>query len=109
MNAHGDPDLIDQAAQKFRSWAAQIRATISSETDRTWRMHGAACRVCAATSVPVWLDDGTETRQPALIVHSNEGTIAHVECGFCGSILTGDDLTGIIQARLATPTDAKTA
>lgn len=92
----GDQDTLATTLKLLRSWANQIRATISNDPDRTWRMHGAACQVCASTTVPVWNDDGEETRQPALIVHSNEGVIDKVECGFCGSTLTGPDLTRLL-------------
>lgn len=103
-----NPREIDQTVRKIRSWVSQIKATISSEADRTWRMHGAACTVCGSTTVPAWLDDGTETRQPALIVHSDDGVIGKVECGFCGSILTGDDLTAMVRDALGSTADRKT-
>lgn len=97
VNRQGDLDCIDQWARHLRSWAAQIRATISNDPDRTWRMHGAACRVCGSTSVPVYGDDGDKTRQPALIVHSEDGVIDLIRCDFCGSELNGPDLVDIVR------------
>jgi hypothetical protein len=86
--------------ETLRRWRSRVKATISNDPDRTWRMHGAACRVCSSTSVPVFDDDGTETRQPALIVHSEDGVIDRIECAFCSSILTGPDLTAILYDTL---------
>jgi hypothetical protein len=100
---HGDPELIDTTAHTVRSWASRIKTTISSDPDRTWRMFGGTCRVCSSTTVPAFDDDGNETRQPALIVHSEDGVIDRIECDFCGSKLTGHDLTAIVVATL-TPT-----
>lgn len=97
---YGDVALIDATARKVYSWGTRIRTVISSDPDRTWRMHGAACRVCSSTTVPAFSDDGEETRQPALIVHSEDGVIDRVECGFCGSTLTGDDLTALVHDTL---------
>lgn len=97
VNTQGDPARIAACTRLGRSWAAQIKATISNDPDRTWRLHGAACRVCAATTVPVFADDGTETRQPALIVHSEDGRIESIECGFCGSLLTGPMMLDIVR------------
>lgn len=96
----GTPEEVDIVARKVRSWCGQIRATISSDPDRTWRMHGAHCRTCQASTVVVYLEDGTETRQPALIVHSEDGTIQKVECAFCGSTLAGPELTEIVRDTL---------
>lgn len=97
VNTDGDLERIDKAAHLARSWAARIRATISNDPDRTWRMHGAACRVCGSVTVPVFDVDGTETRQPALMVHSADGLIVSVECGFCGSKLTGEELVDVVR------------
>lgn len=97
VNTEGDTARIDQCARMLRSWAGQIRATISNDPDRTWRMHGAACRVCGSTSVPVFDEDGDQTHQPALIVHSNDGVIDLIRCDFCGSELTGPDLVDIVR------------
>jgi hypothetical protein len=96
INTEGDGQRIDRCARLVQSWCARIVATIASDPDRTWRMHNAACRVCSSTSVPVFGDDGSETRQPALIVHSADGRIDSIVCGFCGSVLTGPDLTAIL-------------
>ncbi|HEX5347830.1 MAG TPA: hypothetical protein VFW64_12150 [Pseudonocardiaceae bacterium] len=98
-----DQAVMAKTLDTLRSWAGRIRATISNDPDRTWRMHGAACRVCASTSVPVFDDDGAETRQPALIVHSEDGVIDRIECGFCASVLTGPDLTRILYDTLKRP------
>jgi hypothetical protein len=97
VNTEGDPDRINDCVRLVRSWAGQIRATISNDPDRTWRLHGAACRVCASTTVPVFDADGGETRQPALIVHSDDGRIDKIECGFCGSVLTGPMMLDIVR------------
>lgn len=99
---HGDADTIDQLHDRLKSWCAQIRTTISSDPDRTWRMHGAACRVCASTTVPAYDEEGQESRQPALIVHSEDGVIDRIQCGFCGSTLAGEDLTQIVLDTLKT-------
>jgi hypothetical protein len=94
--ATGDQDAMRTTLATLRSWIGRIKATISNDPDRTWRMHGAACRVCSSTTVPVWDADGTESRAPALIVHSGDGVIDKIVCGFCGSTLTGPDLTSIV-------------
>ena len=96
INTEGDPDRIDGCARLVKSWCSRITATISNDPDRSWRMHGAACRVCRSTTVPTYADDGTEARQPALIVHSEDGRIQTIECAFCGSVLTGPDMTAIV-------------
>ena len=97
VNRDGDPAVITACTDLVHSWCARIKATISNDPDRTWRMHGAACRVCSSTTIPVWDTDGTETRQPALIVHSTDGRIDRIDCGFCGSTLTGPDLVDIVR------------
>jgi len=97
---HNQPTEIAATHKQIRGWASKIRTLISSDPDRTWRMHSAACRVCGSVSVPVFADDGTQTRQPALAVHSADGVIDHIECGFCGSILTGPDLAAIVTDTL---------
>lgn len=97
VNTENDPARIDACARLLRSWAAQIKATISNDVDRTWRMHGAACRVCGSRTVSVFDEDGTETRQPALIVHSNDGVIDLIRCDFCGTELAGPDLVDIVR------------
>jgi hypothetical protein len=94
-----DPASYTTAHVLIRGWVARVKVTISNDPDRTWRMHGASCRVCASTSVPVW-EDGEETRQPALIVHSEHGVIDRVECSYCGTVLTGDDLTLLLYDTL---------
>ena len=97
-----EPGSLSMAVTTVRDWAAEVRVTISNDPDRTWPMHGAACRVCSSTTVPVW-KDGEETRQDAVIVHSEDGVIDGVECRFCGSKLTGDDLTQLILDMLRKP------
>jgi len=97
-----EPDSLPKTLTTVRSWATKVRVTISNDPDRTWRMHGAACQVCSSTTVAVWDADG-ETSQPAMIVHSEGGVIDGVECGFCGSKLTGDDLTQLILDMLRKP------
>lgn len=87
----------------LRTWAGRIRTTISNDPDRTWRMHGAACRVCSSTTVQVWDEDDAEHHLPALIVHSEDGVIDKIECSFCGTVLTGGDLTKIILDTLKKP------
>lgn len=99
----GDPAALEKSHELIRSWAAQVRLTISNDPDRTWRMHGAACRICGSTTVPTWDDDGQEARQPALIVHSEDGVIDAIICDFCGTTLTGDDLTQLLYAALKRP------
>jgi hypothetical protein len=100
VNTEADPQRITDCTTQVRSWIGQIKATISSESTRSWRMHGAACRVCSSTTVPSVDDDGTITRLPALLVHSHDGIINRVECSYCGSVLTGDELTIIINDTL---------
>lgn len=95
--SHGNPGEIDQTCTMVNSWCGRIKATISNDPDRTWRMHHAACRVCSSTMVPVWDEDGTESRKPALIVHSEDGRIEKIECAFCGSVLTGPDLVDLVR------------
>lgn len=97
INTEGQPDRIDACARLVGSWCGRIKATISSDPDRTWRMHGAACRVCRSTSVPVFEDDGSEARQPALIVHSQDGRIERISCDFCGSVLSSDAMLDIVR------------
>lgn len=97
VNTQGDAERIDKCVRLLRSWAAQIRATISNDPNRTWRMHGASCRVCGSTSVPVFDEDGDETRQPALVVHSADGVIDLIRCDFCGTELAGPDLVDIVR------------
>jgi len=99
VNASADPAALTMWHTLIRSWVSRVRVTISNDPDRTWRMHGAACQVCSSTSVPVW-EDGEETRQPALIVHSDAGMIHAVECGFCGSVLAEHDLIQILKDML---------
>jgi len=99
VNASADPAALTMWHTLIRSWVARVRVTISNDPDRTWRMHGAACQVCSSTTVPVW-EDGEETRQPALIVHSEAGVIDAVSCDFCGSTLNGDDLTQLLYDTL---------
>lgn len=103
INRRRVQEELDRTLTSLKSWAARIRTTISNDPDRTWRMHGAACRVCSSTTVPVWDDDGNESRQPALIVHSDRGVIHRIECGFCGSVLAGDSLTELIRDVLKLP------
>jgi hypothetical protein len=109
VNTENDPARIDACARLLRSWAAQIKATISNDVDRTWRMHGAACRVCGSKTVPVFDEDGTETRQPALIVHSNDGVIDLIRCDFCGTELAGPDLVDIVRRAPRVGTTSETA
>jgi len=99
VNASLDPAALTMWHTLIRSWVARVRVTISNDPDRRWRMHGAACQVCSSTTVPVW-EDGEETRQPALIVHSEAGVIDAVSCDFCGSTLNGDDLTQLLYDTL---------
>jgi hypothetical protein len=103
INRGRDQAAMDTTLATLRSWAAQIRTTISNDPDRTWRMHGAACRVCMSTSVPTWDDEGNESRLPALVVHSDRGIISKVECAFCGTVLAGDVLTQLIREILKLP------
>jgi hypothetical protein len=63
-------------------------------------MHGGTCRVCSSTTVPAFDEDGNETRIPALEVHSEDGHINKVTCGFCGSVLHGENLTQILNDTL---------
>jgi hypothetical protein len=100
-----DPNALNQSLTLIRSWSAQVKLTISNDPDRTWRMHGAACRVCGCTTVAVWDADGEEARQPALIVHSEDGIIDMIICDFCGQTLTGDDLTQILYDTLKRPAE----
>jgi hypothetical protein len=97
VNTDSNPEQVDRCARLLRSWAGQIKAAIANDPDRTWRMHGAACRVCGSVTVPVFGPDGELTRQPALIVHSEDGVIGSVECSFCGSRLTGPELVDIVR------------
>jgi len=97
VNTENDTERINKCARLLRSWAAQIKATISNDPDRTWRMHGAACRVCGSKTVPTFDEDGDEARQPALIVHSEDGVIDLIRCDFCGTELTGPDLVDIVR------------
>ncbi len=99
VNASLDPAALTMWHTLIRSWVARVRVTISNDPDRRWRMHGAACQVCSSMTVPVW-EDGEETRQPALIVHSEAGVIDAVSCDFCGSTLNGDDLTQLLYDTL---------
>jgi hypothetical protein len=98
-----DPDIINGAHIQVRGWVAEVRLTISNDPDRSWRMHGAACRTCGSTTVSVWDKAGEETHQPALIVHSEDGVVDMIECAFCGSVLTGDDLTQLLYDTLRRP------
>lgn len=107
--AHDDQDTIEQTHHQIKTWNARIAATISNDPDRTWRMHGAACRICGSRTVPAWDEDGAETRVPALVVHSDEGTIDLIECAFCGSKLTGEDLAVLVNDTLKNLARSKTA
>lgn len=97
INTEGDEVRVDACHHMIQSWCARIKTTISNDPDRTWRMHGAACRVCASTTVPVFDEDDVESRQPALIVHSEDGRIDKIVCAFCGSILTGPELVDLVR------------
>lgn len=103
-----DQAALDKSHTLIRGWAARVRVTISNDPDRTWRMHGAACRICGSTTVPVWDQDGDESRQPALIVHSEDGVIHGIECAFCGQRLDGDDLTQLLYDTLRRPAQLST-
>ena len=103
VNRQADPAALTQSHVLIRSWVAEVRLTISNDPDRSWRMHGAACRTCGCTTVAVWDKAGEETHQPALIVHSEDGVVDMIECGFCGSVLTGDDLTQLLYDTLRRP------
>jgi hypothetical protein len=92
-----NPDIIDAAHTQIRHWIALIKLTISNDPDRTWPLHGAACRICGSVTIPAWNEDGQEVRQDAIRAYSKEGTIDHLKCGFCGATLTGDDLTQILR------------
>ncbi len=104
----GDPDALTTSHTLIRGWVSRVRVTISNDPDRRWRMHGAACQVCSSTTVPVW-EDGEETRQPALVVHSENGVIDMVICDYCGTTLTGEDLTALLYATLKLRTAASSA
>lgn len=97
-----DQNAMRTSLATLRSWAGRIQATISNDPDRTWRMHGAACRVCSSTTVQVWGEDGPQ-QVPAMIVHSEDGLIDKIQCDFCGSVLTGPDLTKILFDTLKNP------
>lgn len=97
-----DPAVIDTACGQIRSWSGRIKTVIDPR--RAARLHGAACRICSSTTITAWDDSGEETRQPALAIHSEDGMIQALECGYCGSILTGDDLTQILYDTLKRPT-----
>lgn len=96
----GNPVEVHLFAAKAKDWCGRIKATISNDLDRTWRMRG-KCTVCGTSTVQVWDADETVHRQPALIVHSDDGTIRKVECSFCGTTLSDDDLTTLVAAALA--------
>jgi hypothetical protein len=87
---------------QIRAWCAQIRATIGQSD--TWRLYGAACRTCAAVTVPAFdPDTGDESgRQPALVVHTTAGEVTGVVCDMCGSTLADIHLRDLWdQARQA--------
>ena len=95
--AYGDMDTIEFTTYTVWRWGSRIKSTIACDPDRSWRLHGAACRVCSCTTVPFFDADGVESRQPALIVHSEDGLINSIECGFCGSRLSDDAMIGIVK------------
>lgn len=99
VNERGNQVEVHLLAVKIREWCSRIKATISADTDRTWRMRG-ECTVCHASTVQVWDDDGTIHRQPVLIVHSDEGVIRKVECAYCGTTLSDEDLTTLVADTL---------
>jgi hypothetical protein len=94
INRENDTTNIEAWHAQIHRWAGRIRNILDPR--RAARLHGAACRVCSSTTVLAWDDAGEETRQPALAIHSEDGMIQALECGYCGSTLTGDDLTGIL-------------
>lgn len=99
VNRDADLAVIDTACGQIRSWTGRIKTVIDPR--RAARLHGAACRVCSSTTITAWDDSGEETRQPALAIHSEDGMIQSLECGYCGQFLTGDDLTIILLKRAA--------
>lgn len=96
----GDQNTWRGLHRLMRWWAGQIHGILAADQDRTWRMHGAACRVCQSTRVPTYDDEGQEAHQPAIIVHSQDGVIDRIVCDFCGSELTGPQLVEIVRDTL---------
>jgi hypothetical protein len=93
---------------RIRGWITGIKAIVTTDPDRTWRMHSAACRVCASITVPTFDRDGNPIRVPALVVYSEGGIINRVVCDFCGSVLSDRDLAKMVNEQ-AQPRDRMTA
>ena len=95
VHQRGNDVEVHLVATKLRDWCARIKATISNDTDRTWRMRG-ECTVCRASTIQVWDADETVHRQPTLLVHSDNGVIHKIVCSFCGTTLQDEDLTRLL-------------
>jgi hypothetical protein len=99
---NNDWTVFEWWESQIRAWCAQIRATIGQSD--TWRLYGAACRTCAAVTVPAFdPDTGDESgRQPALVVHTSADEVTGVVCDMCGSTLADIHLRDLWdQARQA--------
>lgn len=80
----GDEDLTSWWTDQLRSWCGQIKAAISCDPDRSWRLHGLACPECGADSIPERTPDGT-MRTPAIEVVWRAGLVRAVACRMCGA------------------------
>lgn len=82
-----EQDNTDEIAwwvEALRGWCSRIRATISSDPDRSWRLHGIPCPDCSTRYVHEW-DDGQKLRRPAIHVIWSNGLVRAIQCNACAA------------------------
>jgi hypothetical protein len=97
-------DEIDWWTERVRRWCGQIRATISSDPDRSWRLHGVPCPDCGTKHVTEQ-QNGETLRTPVIQVKWVRGLVRYIQCQACEAVwYRGADLEQLAERLLARAT-----